>query len=99
MEILNIKILKDIDGKSVFRKKESDLAFSESWITNSNKIFCFSIRSNKHKYIYTKPLDTKEITEKLYDIKKDPQEKNNISKENKEVINIMRKAKENYLKN
>ena len=99
MEILNLKPSKNIEGKSIFNKKESDLAFSEHFIEESNKNYCFSIRSNKFRYIYNKDLNNKKINEELYDVKEDSQEKNNIAKENKEVINIMRKAKENYLKN
>lgn len=98
MEILNIKTPRNIEGKSVFNKKESDLAFSEHLITDTNKKFCFSIRSNKFKYMYTKDLDYKKVMEELYDLEKDPRERSNIANKNKKIIKLMRKEKDNYFK-
>ena len=98
MKIIGLKSLKNMQGKSVFNKKESDLAFSEHWTTESNKRFCFSIRSNKFKYIYTKNMKSKEVTEELYDITKDSKEKNNIADKNKKIIRLIREEKENYFK-
>jgi len=97
LDILNIKLSQKIQGKSAFIKKKSDLAFSEHWITDSNKKrYCFSIRSNKYKYIYTKFMDKNEVLEELYDLEKDSKEKNNIANKNKKIIEKKRNEKKNF---